>query len=336
MENMVSVKDLTKVFNVREKDHNMRTSFAYATGKRKRKYINALKNVDLDIGKGEILGIVGPNGAGKTTFLKIVAGLLIPEKGKIEVNGFDIIKDRHKVRTSCNFLRSGGWVIFDYKYPLHRNLEFWGVVQGLSRPMARLRVDWALDAVGLLDKRTDFPENLSAGMRQKLNLARCLIAPRPVFLLDEPTQNIDPIASNFIRTYLKEHLGLMGITGILATHNLWEAEMMCDRIAVLNEGELVMVGTVEDIKSRVGKQSVLLKHPNLDASHVERVQQLDFVYSVIHDTGILRITGNRLKENISEVLALLDNVDRMEYLDIQDLSFNDAFMELMKSKTEAR
>lgn len=108
------------------------------------------------------------------------------------------------MRTSVNILMSGGWVVFDYKLSIYNNLKFWGVAGGLRLDEVKKRIEDVLKIVGLDDKKDDFPENLSAGLRQKMNLARCLLSDRPVYLLDEPTSNVDPYSAEFIRKFIKD------------------------------------------------------------------------------------------------------------------------------------
>ena len=255
---MIDIKGLHKRYPQKDPENNWLDNLKLSFNKDKRKYIDALDDAELQIKKGEVIGIIGPNGAGKTTMLKVMAGFLYPDSGQVTVNGYDVVEDRHEVRCSCNFLRSGGWVIFDYKYPLDKLLVFWGVFMGLGYDEAVGAADKALDMVGLGDKKNEFTENLSAGMRQKLNLARCLMIDRPIYLLDEPTANIDPYSSEFIRTFVREDLAKKGTTVVLATHNLWEAEKMCDRVIILDKGQIVKIGTAEELRNQLADDLLLL------------------------------------------------------------------------------
>jgi len=334
MGNIIDIQHLTKSYPKRDPSRTWRTGIVETFKPSTREHIKALDDVTLEVERGEILGILGPNGAGKTTLLKVLAGLLRPETGNVTLDGFDIDKDRHMVRTSCSFLRSGGWIIFDYKYPLWKNLEYWAVFMGMPLSDARKRVDLALDAVGLLEKRTDFPENLSAGMRQKLNLARCLLAPRPVFLLDEPTANIDPYSANFLREFFRTELKKLGTTIILATHNLWEAEMVCDRVAILDNGKLLMVGKSDDLKSKLGQEIALLALEKLPKGLLATLDDLPYVTSVKWEEPALTIYGNGLSAKLLDITDACRAVTAVKSVQLRQPSLNEVFIELIEARNK--
>lgn len=329
MPNMIEIHNLTKCYPLRDRNTNWKTAFAEGIGLRKPQTIRALDNINVEIEQGEIIGILGPNGAGKTTALKVIAGFLIPEEGEVRVNGCDIISERKKVRVSCNFLRSGGWVIFDYKYPIHRLLEFWGIFMGLRKKEARERIDGVLETVGLIDKKTDFPEHLSAGMRQKLNLARCLMVPRPVYLLDEPTANIDPYSGDFIRKFVKDKLAKEGTTIVLATHNLWEAEMMCDRIVILDKGKVLKIGPAAEIKKAVGEESVVLELESLPEGLLQEIQELSFVVDLRQKEKVLKVYGKDLHRNVFQILDVCNKYTTPKHISMQEPSLNEIFVQLI-------
>lgn len=305
-------------------------------GRKEKLYVEALDDIGFDVKKGEILGILGPNGAGKTTLLKVVAGFLLPENGNVSVNGFDIVEERNSVRTSCSFLRAEGWIIFDYKYPIYKNLEYWAVFMGLGLGEARKRIDPVLKDVGLYEKRTDYPENLSAGMRQKLNLARCLLAPRPIFLLDEPTANIDPYSANFLRKFFKERLRALRTTTLLATHNLWEAEMICDRVAILHKGKLLMIGSTSELKDKLGEEMAFIGLGACSKDVRKEVESLEFITGVKRTDKGLQVYGRGLKVNILEVLDICREHCVVKSLEIKEPSLNEVFIQLIETEMSGR
>ncbi|UCF08097.1 MAG: ABC transporter ATP-binding protein [Thermoplasmata archaeon] len=207
---MMEVENIVKKYPLRGEGYNWRVELSNALHRRKGTELTALYNVTFDTKKGEIVGILGPNGAGKTTLIKILAGLLLPDEGRAVIDHYDVIKHRKKVRTSVNLLRTGGWVMFDYKLSVFHNLKYWGVVQGLAWNEVKPKIKEVLEIVRMEDKINEYPENLSAGMRQKMCLALCLLSERPVYLLDEPTANIDPYSANFIREFIREGLARKG------------------------------------------------------------------------------------------------------------------------------
>lgn len=261
---MIKIKNLTKRYKITSKKKWLL---------RKPDYLTALNNVNFDIKSGEIFGVLGPNGAGKTTLLKIIAGLLIPEKGRVKINSYDIYRNRNEIRNSVNFLMSSGWVIFDYKLSISFNLKFWGMMHGLSSENIDKKIDKVLNLVGLREKKNEFIENLSSGMRQKVNLARCLLVERSIYLLDEPTIGIDAISANFIREFIKNKLKKHGRTLVLATHNLWEAEELCDRFAILHKGNLLFSGRFSELKKKYKK----MKRPSLNKIFMQLIKEREML-----------------------------------------------------------
>ena len=341
---MIDINNLSKRYPKKDPDNKWLDNFKESISKDKRKYIYALKDVNLQVKKGEVIGILGPNGAGKTTMLKVMAGFLYPDSGNVQINGFDIVEDRNEVRCSCNFLRSGGWVIFDYKYPLNKLLLFWGVFMGLSHEEAVVAADKALDTVGLGDKKTEFTENLSAGMRQKLNLARCLMIDRPIYLLDEPTANIDPYSSEFIRNFVRNDLAKKGTTVILATHNLWEAEKMCDRVIILDKGQIVKIGTAEELRNQLSDDLILLDVSGKVEEMANELKELSMIIHVeiqkdpediFEGAQRLAVYGKDMHRLAPHIIDIAREFGKVHRLDIQTPSLNDIFMQLMKDRGEA-
>ncbi|UCE38175.1 MAG: ABC transporter ATP-binding protein [Thermoplasmata archaeon] len=337
-EAMIEADNIVKRYPIRGEGYNWRKAFISAIKRRKQDELTALYNVSLDVQKSEIVGILGPNGAGKTTLIKILAGLLVPDSGKASVNYYDVIKNRKQVRTSLNLLRSGGWVMFDYKLTVYNNLKYWGIVQGLGWNEIKPRIEEVLEIVRLKDKINEYPENLSAGMRQKMCLALCLLSDRPIYLLDEPTANIDPYSANFIREFVRDELAGNGKTVLLATHNLWEAEMICDRIAILLKGCVVLFDKTEVIKGRREGGYILINVLNLSDDLVEDLSCLDFVRSVFpsclrdskgEDQYQLEIHGD-VEEHLQELLEVCFGHTEVGSMETKDPSLNDIFMEMME------
>lgn len=334
---MIEAENIVKRYPIRGDGYNWKETLARALSRKKWDELTALYNVNLDVQKGEIVGILGPNGAGKTTLIKILAGLLIPDEGHATVNYYDVIKHRKNVRTSVNLLRSGGWVMFDYKLSIFNNLKYWGIVQGLDWKEIKPKIKEVLEIVGLVDKINDYPENLSAGMRQKMALALCLLSERPVYLLDEPTANIDPYSANFLREFVRDELARKGKTVILATHNLWEAEMICDRIAIMLKGCVVLFDNTEVIKRRKEGGYILINVMNLTDKLVDDLSTLNFVRSVFpkavqgdngEDEYQLEIHG-AVEENMQEILEVCLMHTEVGCMETKDASLNDIFMAMM-------
>ncbi|MCG2825281.1 MAG: ATP-binding cassette domain-containing protein [Thermoplasmatales archaeon] len=331
--NPIEIESITKKYRIREKGYNWKKNLKQLLKIEKQDYLTALNKVSFSVKKGEIFGILGPNGAGKTTLIKILAGLLLPENGKAAINSYDIFKEREKVRTSVNILMSGGWVVFDYKLSIYNNLKFWGVAGGLRLDEVKKRIEDVLKIVGLDDKKDDFPENLSAGLRQKMNLARCLLSDRPVYLLDEPTSNVDPYSAEFIRKFIKD-MKKNGKTVVLATHNLWEAELLCDRIAILNRGNILALDNTDTIKKRIGKEILTVELEKITPVLVKEISSFGFVEKTIEEKNRLNIYG-RIKKNVPTLIDTCRKHTNIISVDIKESSLNDVFIQLITEKEKA-
>jgi ABC-2 type transport system ATP-binding protein len=322
---MIEVENVFKRYPVRGEGYDWRNALIKAITRKKGDELTALYNVSIDVQEGEIVGVLGPNGAGKTTLIKILAGLLIPDEGCATV-------------TSVNLLRSGGWVMFDYKLTVYNNLKYWGIVQGLSWNEIDPKIKEVLGIVRLEDKINEFPEGLSAGMRQKMCLALSLLSDRPVYLLDEPTANMDPYSANFIREFVRDELAGSGKTVLLATHNLWEAEMICNRIAILLKGCVVLFDSTEVIKGRREGGYISINVFKLTDGLIDDLSSLGFVKSVLpgcvrgpkgDEQYQIEIHGN-VEEHLQELLEICFAHTEVVSLETKDPSLNEIFMEMME------
>jgi ABC-2 type transport system ATP-binding protein len=335
---MIEVENVFKRYPVRGEGYNWRNALMKTITRKKGDELTALYNVSMDVQEGEIVGVLGPNGAGKTTLIKILAGLLIPDEGCATVNYYDVMKNRNKVRTSVNLLRSGGWVMFDYKLTVYNNLKYWGIVQGLSWNEIDPKIKEVLGIVRLEEKINEYPEGLSAGMRQKMCLALSLLSDRPVYLLDEPTANMDPYSANFIREFVRDQLAGSGKTVLLATHNLWEAEMICNRIAILLKGCVVLFDRTEVIKGRREGGYISINVFKLTDGLIDDLSSLGFVKSVLpgcvrgpkgDEQYQIEIHGN-VEEHLQELLEICFAHTEVVSLETKDPSLNEIFMEMME------
>lgn len=215
---------------------------------KKRKWVKAVQDVSLDIEEGELFGLLGPNGAGKTTLIKLLCCLVLPNSGTAQVFGHDILKEEAAVKKIVGLVnaeeRSFYWRITG-----RENLQFYASLYHLSQKQAKKRIDGLLNLVELADKADVRFHNYSTGMRQKLAIARGLLSEPQVLFVDEPTRSLDPISAQAVRRFFKEKVVGGGKTVILATHNLSEAEQLCDRLAIMDRGRIIAQGTVKELRS---------------------------------------------------------------------------------------
>lgn len=202
-----------------------------------RRKVRALSKVSLDIPAGEILGVVGPNGAGKTTLLRILATLLLPSEGSGRVNGVDLVASAATIRRTVA-LASAEDRGFYWRLTGLENLEFFAGLRGLRPRNARRRARALAEAVDLGAICEEPVARYTTGMRQRLNVARALLDRPAVLLLDEPTRSLDPIATSTVRGLIAHLASDEGVTILIATHDLEEAESLCNRVAILDAGSL--------------------------------------------------------------------------------------------------
>jgi ABC-2 type transport system ATP-binding protein len=251
-DSIVRVAGLRKVFSYVNPDPNSNDAdmwIAYLLGllgrstaklAARRGTFIALDGVDLEVQRGEFLAVLGTNGAGKTTLVKILSTTLTPTAGSVVVNGFDVARAPARVRASVSVVPSTGWLAFDHELSLVDNLTYWARLYGLDRKTAEWRVREAVEVVGLGSWLREKPGHLSSGMRQRLAIAKGLVFRAPVFILDEPTANVDAVGAVQIRDFLRNELNRrLGQTVILTTHNLAEAEQLADRVAIIERGKVI-------------------------------------------------------------------------------------------------
>ncbi|UCE16517.1 MAG: ABC transporter ATP-binding protein [Candidatus Bathyarchaeota archaeon] len=210
----------------------------------------ALDNVNLGVRTGELFGLLGPNGAGKTTLVKCLSTILIPDDGTAIINGFDIRRQTTLVRASLGMVIGGERTLY-WKLTARDNLMYFASLYKMPRKRIKERVDELLGTMNLLDRADERLEDYSTGMRQKVAIARALLHDPPVLLLDEPTLGLDPTFSRQIRNQIRELSRKEGKTVLLATHYMKEADELCDRIAIINEGKIVAVDTSDQLKAMV-------------------------------------------------------------------------------------
>jgi ABC-2 type transport system ATP-binding protein len=213
----------------------------------------AVFEVNLNVKSGELFGILGPNGAGKTTLIKMLCTLILPSEGTARVNGYDITKDSGKVRRSIGFVTSDERSFY-WRLTGRHNLRFFSALHNYYSDDAEERIDALLSLVGMAERGDDKFLSYSAGMKQRMAIARGLLNDPAVLFMDEPTRALDPGAAQHLRGFIRDRIvGDAGKTVFLSTHHLPEAEELCDRIAIINEGRIVAVGTLDELKSTLDK-----------------------------------------------------------------------------------
>lgn len=241
--------------------------------------ITAVDGVDLAIPAGTIFGLLGPNGAGKTTTIKMLATLLIPTSGTARVAGFDVVRQEREVRQRLGVVLGGDRGLYG-KLSARDNLIYFGHLFGMPRQRIGPRADALLERVGLAERAEQRVEGFSRGMKQRLHLARALLHDPPVVFLDEPTIGLDPAAAVILRQIVKDLVP--GHTVLLTTHYLAEADALCDRIAIIDQGRILVEDSPAGIKRRVSgtcRYQVQVRGP-VDANVTTALRMLPGVQTV--------------------------------------------------------
>lgn len=287
--------------------------------------IYAVNGVDLEVKKGELFGLLGPNGAGKTTLVKCLSTLLLPNRGTALINGHDIIDDPIAARESIGITTGGERTLY-WKLSGRDNLRYFAALYGLPSARAHERIDYLLEIMGLQEKQDERIEKYSTGMRQKVSICRALIHDPLVLLLDEPTLGLDPSFSRFIRSFIKKDLNeTRGKTILLTTHYMDEADQLCDRIAIMNDGKIVAVDTPENLKKSIPHDEVL---------EVKCVGTADFegigqrVYSRTEDgASVYRIHAEYVEEIMSKAIRAADSAKILS-MNVTKPTLEDVFIHL--------
>ncbi|MGA9408013.1 MAG: ABC transporter ATP-binding protein [Bacteroidota bacterium] len=221
----------------------------------------ALNDVSLKVSKGEIFGFLGPNGGGKTTMFKILSTAIVPTGGRAEICGYDVVANSSEVRKHVGVVFQSPSV--DVKLTVKENLRFQGLLQGLHGATAMKRIDDVLRHLKLEDRKHDIVEKLSGGLQRRVEIGKGLLHMPDVLILDEPSTGLDPGARRDLWEYLLQLRSHTGITIVITSHILEEAEH-CDRLAILDKGSLVALGTPDTLKREVGGEviSIVAKNPD--------------------------------------------------------------------------
>jgi ABC-2 type transport system ATP-binding protein len=215
----------------------------------------ALDGIDLHVRRGEIFGLLGPNGAGKTTLIKILCGLVLPDRGRVFVNGLDVGRNSLKVRQAVGVVY-GDERSFFMRLSVRENLRFYSRLYRIPPRVADRRIDEVLDVVGLGDAADLRMHYLSSGMKQRAAIARGLIHDPEVLFMDEPTRSLDPLGAEDLHILIRERVAAEGRTVLLATHLMNEAEALCNRITLIDRGRTVHTGTVADFRDLIRQEVV--------------------------------------------------------------------------------
>jgi len=285
---------------------------------KKFKNLVAVDNLNLQVSEGAIFGLLGPNGAGKTTTLLMLTTLRNPTSGSAKVNGFDVVKQPSKVRNSIGIVfqdPSSDDILTGYE-----NLKLHGMLYGMPAKLREDRIKEVLELVDLTDRKDDLVKKYSGGMRRRLELARGLMHHPKILFLDEPTLGLDPQSRDHIWTYIEKLAKEEKITIIITTHYMEEADKLCDRIAIIDSGKIVVLNSPSNLKKTIGGDIVTLKTKN---PNIEKLKKLRFVKKVEIKNHTLTLTVTNASEHLPEILK---NIGKVESVEVHSPTLDDVFI----------
>ena len=305
--NAVSVNQLTKIY-----------------AKNSTNPVVALNELNLEVKEGEIFGLLGPNGAGKTTFINILSGTVIKTKGNVNVWGFDIDKNPRQVRASVGIVPQE--VNLDAFFSPRKLLELQAGLYGV--PKKNRITDTILKMVSLEKQAESYSRSLSGGMKRRLLIAKAMVHQPPILVLDEPTAGVDVELRKNLWENVKS-LNKQGVTIILTTHYLFEAQEMCDRIAILNKGNLVALDTTKNLLNKIKTKKIVFKVNKLIDLSKKKISCLSFSSNLSNE---IIISYERNKHKIEDIINIIKS-EGVEIIDIttKDGNLEDVFIQLTKN-----
>jgi ABC-2 type transport system ATP-binding protein len=315
---------------------DLRRTYRTTTGvfRRRRLEVEAVRGISFAIDEGELFGLLGPNGAGKTTTIKMLITLLIPTAGTARVLGYDVVKDAREVRKRIGYVFGGERGLYD-RLSAADNLRYFAELYSVPPREQKRRIAELLDLVGLTGREKERVEGFSRGMKQRLHIARGLLHDPPVVFLDEPTIGLDPVGARELRATIAS-LVEGGKTVLLTTHYMFEADALCDRIAVIAKGEIVGEGTPADLKAVVADQTVIeIEVFGAGDDEIARVRSLHGVaHLAVEDresAQVLTVTSPSGLELTPNVLACLNGV-KVGRIVTREPTLEDAYVSLVTSE----
>ena len=280
--------------------------------------LTAVDKLNLKIEEGEIFGLLGPNGAGKTTTLSMLATLQKPTEGHATVNGFDVKTQSSEVRRCIGFVFQDP--SSDELLTGRENLYLHALMYGIDMRNINRKMDEVLKLVDLTDKQNQKMKTYSGGMRRRLELARGLLHEPKILFLDEPTLGLDPQTRQHLWAYIKKLSVERKVTVIITTHYMDEADMLCDRVAIIDHGKIAALDTPANLKKKIGGDVVRL---SVEKPNIAAVKKLKFVKHVQNADGILVLTVDDAGKHLQSILKAVGSVENVE---TRKPTLNDVFL----------
>jgi ABC-2 type transport system ATP-binding protein len=332
---MVEAKGLTKRFPTRRAREDGGLWARLRSVRRERgEWLVAVDGIDFHIERGEVFGLLGPNGAGKTTTIKMLCTLLEPTSGTATVNGYDVRAEAPQVRRSLGAVLRGERSVY-WKLTGRENLAYFAALYHIPPAVARQRIDVLLSRFGLQDRADEYVERYSSGMKQRLAIARAMVADPPVLLLDEPTIGLDPQSARNLRELILE-IQAEGRTVLLTTHYMEEADQLCDRVGIIDLGRIIALDTPANLKDSVDQVDIVnMEVEHFDPTLTQVLRAMPTVQNVlVRHSGIDSSWSVGLHTHDSRAILpqLIDSIGtgcgRIKHLQIAEPTLEDVFISL--------
>ena len=291
--------------------------------------IEALKGISFNITQGECYGLLGPNGAGKTTTISILSTIIKPDEGEVNIAGYDLKKNPLDCKKNIGVVTQE--IALYNELSANDNLLFWGGMYKVPLQELQNRLDETLDLLGLTDRKNDKVKTYSGGMKRRVNIASALLHRPKILFMDEPTAGIDPQSRNLIFEVV-EKLHKEGMTIVYTTHYMEEAERLCNRIGIIDNGEIIAHGTLDELRTSGSmKESVVISYTNLTDESYNTIEKewndLQRFENTIH------IYSMNIQGDLSKIILMCNKFGLdMQHIDIQKINLETIFLSLTGKK----
>jgi len=295
--------------------------------------IKALEKLSIQVPVGSVFGFLGPNGAGKTTTIRLLLGLLEPTHGSARVLDYDIQSEAESIRIQSGALLEHNGIY--ERLSAENNLEFYGRVWQIPNQERQARTRELLSNLDLWDRRKEPVGKWSRGMKQKLAMARALFHRPKLLFLDEPTAGLDPSAAAKLRDDLETLVQFEGVTVFLNTHNLAEAEKLCQQIGIIRRGELVGIGSPNELRARAGKPQLIITGNNFSNQVISELQAIPEVVSIEQHNNRLTIQLEEVVETAPMISMLVSSGTQVEEVTKSQSSLEEVFLTLVNEDQDS-
>ena len=287
--------------------------------------IEALKGISFNIPQGECYGLLGPNGAGKTTTISIMSTVIEPNEGEVSIAGYDLKKNPLDCKKNIGVVTQE--MALYNEFSAYNNLLFWGGIYNVPKLKLKASIDEILNLLGLADRKNDKVKTYSGGMKRRINIASALLHKPNILFMDEPTVGIDPQSRNLIFEVV-EKLHNEGMTIIYTTHYMEEAERLCDRVGIIDNGEIIAQGTLDELKTSGSmKETVVISFTNLTDEHCTAIAKKWKDIQRFDDT--IHFYSMNIQGDLSKIILKCNEVGLdILHIDIQKVNLETIFLSL--------